>query len=112
MINLTIDEQVKIAERDKYLAEANKAITEQARIQFELDELLKESKKEWYRKKEFGYNISKWAVGIGFLIFFINYAVLPATNKNNIELATSVAMANDSLFNRKMELKRSYAILK
>jgi len=88
MADSTFDDQVKAAERDKYLAEAAKANAEKEKIEFELSE-----------SKRFFNTKTIWSVilGVGFLGFFINYVVVPTFNKENIELETKNAITQDSI---------------
>ena len=68
MEDLNLDEQLKAAERDKYIAEAKKAASERSKIDFEHTKL----KKIWWKKITFRQFI-EILIGISFLTFYINY---------------------------------------
>ncbi len=103
MADLSISDQLKAAERDKYLAETAKAKSEKEQIDYEL----KQSKRIFNVK-----TIWSVIVGVSFLGFFINYVIVPAANKENIELATKNAITSDSLFKQKILLEEKSLILK
>lgn len=97
--NLNLEDQVKAANRDKLLAEAEKAKSERKRVEFDLFELQSETNKSWFFKKDAITKIGTSVVlVITFLSFFIPFVVLPAFNKDNIELATQNAITKDSLY--------------
>jgi membrane protein insertase Oxa1/YidC/SpoIIIJ len=112
IMKLTLEEKAKQAEINKYLAEAKKATVEQQKIQYELSELVKENSKRWYRKKETLNGISKWAVGISFITFFLNYVIVPAANKDKIELEIKNSKTSYSLMEREQQIKVDFEILK
>jgi len=88
MADSSLSDQVKAAERDKYLAEAAKANAEKEKIEFDLSQ-----------SKKFFNTKTIWSVilGVGFLGFFITYVVIPAANKENIEISTQNAITKESL---------------
>jgi hypothetical protein len=91
---LNLADQVKAAERDKYLAEAAKAQMESKKIENDINDSHK------------FFNVKTiWSVilGVGFLGFFITYVVVPAANKDNIETRTAIAISYEA--NRKQQLK-------
>lgn len=94
-----LNDQIKAAERDKYLAEAAKAIAEKKQIDFELSQ-----------SKKF-FNIKTiWSViiGVGFLGFFISYALVPIAQRDNILLGIQLAKQSDSLRLGNKALKSNY----
>lgn len=99
MGNINLEDQVKAANRDKLLEEAKKAKSETEKVEFDLSELKKEVDKNWFIRKD---SISKIATlfvfVITFLSFFIPFVVVPAFNRDNIELATQNAITKDSLY--------------
>lgn len=99
MGNLSLEDQVKAANRDKLLAEAAKAKSEKEKVDFDLNESKKDVNQKWIFKKDSISKIATLAIfTITFLSFFIPFVVLPAFNKDNIELATQNAITKDSLY--------------
>src|SRR3569833_2857110 len=84
---LSISDQVKAAERDKYLAEASKAIAEETKVIYDL-----EQSKKWHNGIVF-----KGVVTIAFIGLFVNFVLIPTFNLNKIKLETLLANEKDSL---------------
>lgn len=77
-----LDEQIKAAERDKYLAEAKKVEAEKERINFQHEQEKKESLKPWWKSLGFRQIL----IGTTALGFYITYVIIPAFNIENIQL--------------------------
>ncbi len=99
----SIADQVKAAEKEKYLAEAAKALAEKEKVEYELSQ-----------SKKF-FNIRTiWSIiiGVGFLSFFISYTLIPISQRDNILLSTRLAKESDSLYIGGKILKEKLTILK
>ncbi len=102
--NISIEDQVKAAERDKFLAEAKKAESERKKIDYELAESIKETSKPTWRKKEFRNTLIAIFLGLSFLGFYIEYAVLPFVNRDNLLLSVENAKAQKRLIEGQEQL--------
>lgn len=93
------DELKKIAETNKFNAEANKAEAEKLKVDFETAELKKEAAKKWWLKRSFRAQILSVFIGISIIGFYITYVVVPASNVENMSLKLENQKAELRIFN-------------
>jgi hypothetical protein len=102
---MTLDEQVKEAERLKLIAETKKADAELKKIELDYSEQLNELAKPWYIKRKFWNNLASFLIGFSILGFYIEYIILPAAKKDNIELGLENARHMKDLYMQEALLK-------
>lgn len=95
-----LEEEIKAAELKKLTAETAKAEAEKVRIDFDYAVAKKEEEKKWWRKKRFIKDLTTTLAGFGILGFYINYAIIPAFQSENLQL---------KLINQKAELRNQEA---
>lgn len=100
----SLDEEIKIAERNKYLAETEKVNAEKDKILFELQEAKSESQKNWWQSSKVKQNIIPGLIGLSFLGFYINYAVLPAFQAENLRLNLDNEKVGALLYKKEQKL--------
>ena len=101
---MNLDDQIKIAERDKNLAEIQKLLAERDKLYFELEETKKESKRKWFKKNAFKQSILLGLIGIGFLGFYITYAVIPAFQVESLHYKLENEKKADSLYKKQKKI--------
>jgi hypothetical protein len=107
----TLDSQIKKAERDRLLAEAEKIKSEKIKIDLEANLLQKESSLLWFKKKEF------WGVFSGSLIawtavsFYITFSVVPVSEIHNNQVTLENTKKSDSLYTKERLLNFAYDTL-
>lgn len=102
---LNLDDQLKAAERDKYLAEAKKAESEKQKTDFEFLQLKSEREKVWWLQLKFRQSLISVLIGISFLGFYINYIVIPLSTIDNLELKLNNKVEEIKLFELDNKLK-------
>jgi hypothetical protein len=108
----SVDNEVKIAERDKYIAEAEKAKAEKLKIEFDYQEAKRESSKHWWLTKNFRQQIITALIGVSLIGFYISYVVEPALKIDNIKLSLKNAIDSTTLYNRQIILNKDSIKLK
>ncbi|TCC97210.1 LptF/LptG permease family protein [Pedobacter hiemivivus] len=101
---IPLEEQVKIAERDKYIAESKKALAEADKIYFEYGESKRESQKKWWQTKNFRQQLIAVLLGVSLIGFYLNYVVIPTTQAEAIRLNLKNAVAEKNLDSKAKEL--------
>jgi hypothetical protein len=104
---LTVEQQVKEAERDKLLAEADKARAEKIKIDLESKELLEEQSKSWWTKKSNLKGIIGAIIAIPLMAFYFDYVIGPVSEIHNVELTLENAKKSDTLNLKEKQLKQA-----
>ncbi len=100
----TLDDEIKQAKRDKFLAEIEKTNAERNKVLHETEEAIKESKRPWWWTTKVRQNIIPGIIGLGFLGFYISYAVVPAFQVENMHLKLDNERVAKILFDREQRL--------
>lgn len=109
--NLSLQEQVIVAKRDKLIAETEKAKAEKAKLDTENKELRKEHQKPLWKKKE------TWSIFAGTLIawtavaVYITFSVLPLADIRNNEVTLENTKKSDTLYLKEKQLHLAYDTL-
>jgi hypothetical protein len=102
---MTLDEELKEAERQKFLAEAEKARTEQKKIELDYNTQLRDSKRSWFLKEKFWKNFVSIFLGFSILGFYVNFIILPSFQKDNIELSLENSKHKKELSDKELRLQ-------
>jgi hypothetical protein len=94
-----LEDQLKAAERDKYLSETRKAESEKAKIDLEAEKIKKENNKPWWQTQFSGL------LGIGFLGFFITFVIYPMSKIENKELMLQTKIDAEKLHEDEIKFK-------
>ncbi|GAB3925280.1 hypothetical protein [Mucilaginibacter myungsuensis] len=105
---LTLEQQIKLAEKEKLIAEANKAKAEKRKLDLEAKELKKQQSKLIYQKKEF------WSIFLGTLIAWtaVAFYVIPLAEIHNNQITLDNTKKSDSLYDKERQLKLAYDTLR
>ncbi len=114
-----IDDELKIAERDKYIAEKNKldeeaakAKAEHLRITLDYEEAKEEKDKHFIRKKNSRQILISTFVGLSILGFYINFLIVPAFKTDSINMSLDIAKKNRQLESGNLKLDSANEVLK
>ncbi|MBI3234955.1 MAG: hypothetical protein HYZ42_13130 [Bacteroidetes bacterium] len=98
-----------VAETAKFEAETAKVKAEDLRIEFDYAIAQKEENKKWWLKKAFLKNFVTILTGFGILGFYINYAIIPAFNSENLQLKLQNQKAEIRNFETEQRLRKDSA---
>ncbi len=107
-----IDDELKAAHRDKYLAQAEAAKSQKLLLDLEFKEKAKLYSKSWIKKKE------TWAILIGTLVawtavgFYITTSIIPLSEIHNNQVTLENTKKSDTLYEKEKQLKIAYDTLK
>src|SRR4051794_21987721 len=79
---INIDEQIKIAQKERILAEIKKIESEIVKIDAEN----KVANKPWYGKSKFWQQFLSIFIGVSILGFYINFIIVPTANISTLKL--------------------------
>jgi hypothetical protein len=101
MPETSLSDQIKAAERDKLLAETRKAESEKHKIDFELEQAKKQGNVHRFLKTEFIKNLIIGIIGIGSLIFIINYMIIPFHDRDVLQAEIKNEETSQELLEKK-----------
>jgi hypothetical protein len=103
---MSVEEQMKIAELKKILAETEKTVSEKDKIDFELEELKKESRKPWWIKKAFRNHLISALIGASFIGFYLTYVIVPASNLDKLDLQLQKQKAEQKIYDAQLKFSK------